>query len=75
MGHERLFLLTENGRKLAGKLRSSWEKEYPKHLSKLDDIVARYGSLPLNQIIRYVYHRFPKMAEKSIHPEAQRITQ
>lgn len=75
MGHERLFLLTENGRKLAGKLRSSWEKEYPEHLSKLDDVVGKYGSLPLNQIIRYVYRRFPKMAEKSVHPEAQRLTQ
>jgi hypothetical protein len=70
-GHERLFALTGKGRAVAEKLRLAWEKDYPEYLLKIDGIVSRYGSLPLNQIIRYVYHRFPKMAEKSIHPEAQ----
>ncbi len=74
-GHERLFTLTDNGKALASKLRAIWEQEYPDALSKVDQIVSRYGSLPLNQIIRYVYRRFPKMAENSIHPEAQRVAQ
>jgi len=73
-GHERLFALTDKGRAVAEKLRLVWEKDYPEHLRKIDTIVSRYGSLPLNQIIRYVYRRFPKMAEKSIHPEAQGLT-
>lgn len=70
-GHERLFSLTDNGKAVAEKLRLIWEKEYPEYLRNIDVVVSRYGSLPLNQIIRYVYRRFPRMAEKSIHPEAQ----
>jgi|ERR1700728_1171560 len=72
-GHERLFTLTDNGKAVADKLRLAWETEHPEYLRKIDEIVSRYGSLPLNQIIRYVYRRFPKMAEKSIHPEAQNL--
>ena len=72
-GQERLFSLTKNGHALATKLRSEWTKDHPEHLRRLDEIVNRYGALPLNQIIRYVYRRFPKMAERSIHPEAQRL--
>ena len=72
-GQERLFSLTQNGRTLAGKLREEWEKDRPGELNHLDEVVQRYGALPLNQIIRYVYRRFPKMAENSIHPEAQRL--
>lgn len=75
LGHERRFSLTADGKALAQKLRAAWEKEYPDHIAKLDTIVQRYGSLPLNQIIRYVYRRFPAMAENSIHPEAQRLVQ
>jgi hypothetical protein len=74
-GHERLFSLTDNGSAVAGKLRSAWENEHPDYLRKIDEVVSRYGSLPLNQIIRYVYRRFPKMAEKSVHPEAQQLAQ
>jgi uncharacterized protein YwgA len=70
---ERLFILTDTGRTLARKLRAVWAEEYPSYLKKIDDVVRKYGDLPLNQIIRYVYRRFPKMAERSIHPEAARI--
>lgn len=70
---ERLFMLTEKGRKLAHKLRALWSDEYPAYLKKIDEVVARYADLPLNQIIRYVYRRFPRMAEESIHPEAARM--
>lgn len=71
---ERLFSLTPNGQVLASKLRNEWAKDHPDHLKRLDEIVQRYGALPLNQIIRYVYRRFPQMAERSIHPEAQRLS-
>jgi hypothetical protein len=70
---ERLFMLTDNGRTLAEKLRAVWAEEYPSYLKKIEDVVRKYGDLPLNQIIRYVYRRFPQMAERSIHPEAARL--
>jgi hypothetical protein len=72
-GQERLFSLTQNGRSLATKLRNEWTKDHPEHLHQIDEVVHRYGALPLNQIIRYVYRRYPEMAERSIHPEAQRL--
>ena len=72
-GHERLFSLTDNGRLLARKLRDEWKRDRPGELKQLDEVTQRYGTLPLNQIIRYVYRRFPDMAERSIHPEAQRL--
>jgi uncharacterized protein len=72
-GQERLFSLTGNGRLLAQRLREQWKEDRPDELRRLDETVQRYGTLPLNQIIRYVYRRFPKMAERSIHPEAQRL--
>jgi hypothetical protein len=70
-GFERLFFLTETGCIVAQKLRTIWAQEYPSYLREIDGIVGKYGNLPLNQIIRYVYRRFPKMAEKSVHREAE----
>jgi hypothetical protein len=72
-GQEKLFSLTQSGRALAIRLRDRWAVDHPEHLKHLDEIVNRYGALPLSQIIRYVYRRFPMMAERSIHPEAQRL--
>lgn len=74
-GFERLFSLTEKGSIVAQKLRTIWEQEYPNYLREIDSVVGKYGNLPLNQIIRYVYRRFPKMAEKSIHREAKSFAQ
>ena len=54
-------------------LRVPYLRIIPVGPQRIDGVVSRYGSLPLNQIIRYVYRRFPKMAEKSIHPEAQNL--
>lgn len=73
LGHERTFTLTEAGRKAAKALRESWKRERPDDLAIIDDVVARVGPLPLNQLIRYVYHRYPQMAANSIHPEARRV--
>jgi uncharacterized protein len=72
-GHERQFSLTPNGEKVANSLREQWSREHPKDLAALDNVVERFGSLPLNQLIRYVYKRYPDMAERSIHPEAERL--
>jgi hypothetical protein len=75
VGHERLFTLTDRGRIVAQKLRMEWSTAYPDYLKAIDAVVSRYASLPLNQLIRYVYKRFPAMAKKSQHPEAQRLAQ
>jgi len=72
-GHERQFALTSNGRKVAQSLREIWQREHPDDLAALETVVERFGSLPLNQLIRYVYKRYPEMAEQSIHPEAERL--
>ena len=68
---EKLFTLTENGHKVAQKLRQTIEKHRPKDVEELRAIIRRYGKLPLNQLIRYVYRQYPKMTVKSIHPEAK----
>ncbi len=70
---EKLFTLTENGHKVAQKLRETIEKRRPKDIDGLKSIVRRYGKLPLNQLIRYVYRQYPEMTVKSIHPEAKRL--
>ena len=70
---EKLFTLTENGHKVAQKLSETIEKRRPKDIDGLKSIVRRYGKLPLNQLIRYVYRQYPEMTVKSIHPEAKRL--
>lgn len=71
--YEKTFCLTEKGKIVADKLHAIWQQMYPTELSNIEANVQRYSSLPLSQLIRYVYHRFPRMAEKSIHPEALNI--
>lgn len=68
--HEKVFTLTPEGKKVAEKLREIWQLERPADLARVDDVLRRFGMLPLNQLIRYVYRRFPEMAAKSVHPEA-----
>lgn len=73
-GHERTFALTEPGRRAAQALRDAWTRQRPHDLATIDDVVARIGPLPLSQIIRYVYTRYPDMTGKSVHPEAKRVS-
>ncbi len=69
---EKLFSLTDNGRTVARKLREAIAARRESDIAELDGIVLRYGNWPLNQLIRYVYRKYPEMTVKSIHPEAQR---
>lgn len=71
---EKIYSLTDDGKTIAEKLRGIWQQELPSDLAKIDDVVQRFASLSLNQIIRYVYRRFPDMAANSIHPEAERLS-
>ena len=70
---ERLFLLTDAGTTVAQKVRGAIMARRPQDIQQLNSIVIRYGTLPLNQLIRYVYRRYPAMTVKSIHPEARRL--
>jgi hypothetical protein len=67
---ERIFALTDDGRKVANKLRDMVGGE---DAAAVDGIVQRYGLLPLSQLIRYVYHQYKDMTVNSIHPEAARV--
>lgn len=70
---EKLFQLTENGKIVAGKIRDAITRRSPDDIEAIKRIICRYGHLPLNQLIRYVYHKYPDTTDKSIHPEARRV--
>ena len=70
---EKLVCLTQKGREVAQKLRQAIQERRPRDVEELEGIIRRYGKLPLNHLIRYVYRKYPKMTEKSIHPEARRV--
>lgn len=71
---EKMFSLTKNGREVARKLRQVIASRYPKSTEQIDSLILRHGNLPLNQLIRYVYRRYPETTTKSIHPEAGRMS-
>lgn len=61
-GLERRFSLTQDGRDVAGLL----AREHPKAATLLGAIKEKYGTLPLRQLIRYVYTKYPSYAEASV---------
>ncbi|KKL07597.1 hypothetical protein LCGC14_2584430 [marine sediment metagenome] len=67
---ERQFLLTDDGRTVATKIRNAVIHRRPVDVKGLDLVIKKYGHLSLNHLIRYVYRRYPAMTVKSIHPEA-----
>lgn len=68
---EKQFALTDNGRKVARIMRDAVQRRRPSDVEQLDSIIRKYGTRPLNHLIRYVYRQYPDMTAKSIHPEAQ----
>lgn len=70
---EKLFKLTENGRKVAKIMRQSVARKKASDIEELDGIVRNYGSRTLNHLIRYVYRQYPALTTKSIHPEAAKL--
>lgn len=59
----RNFTLTERGRKYYGAL----IRDLPKGTeSTLAGFKARFGTLPLPQLIRYVYKKYPEYTDKSL---------
>lgn len=59
---ERRFVLTEDGRAVAGLLGA----EHPVVLQLLSRIKDRYADLSLNQLVHYVYTRYPEDTVKSV---------
>lgn len=60
---EKIFWLTDRGRRVAEKLRQSIPE------SDWAEIVAlkkRFERLPLTGLIQYVYHKYPETTEKSV---------
>lgn len=58
------FALTVRGRRYYEALRQEvLTEEKERELSQFKD---RFGSLPLRQLIRYVYNRYPELTEKSL---------
>jgi len=61
-GVERRFHLTEDGKTVARFLLA----QHQKVSDLLTGIKDRYAAMPLRQLIRYVYTRYPKYAEQSL---------
>lgn len=58
------FALTDRGRRYYEALRQEvLTEEKERELSQFKE---RFGSLPLRQLIRYVYNRYPELTEKSL---------
>ncbi len=70
---EKCFALTANGQKVARIMHDAVAKKKPADVLDIDKIIRKYGTLPLNHLIRYVYHQYPAMTSKSIHPEAAKV--
>ena len=58
----RVFELTEKGHKIAEKVT---ERLSPEEHQTLDRLKARFGRMPLPELIEYVYGRYPEYAVKS----------
>jgi uncharacterized protein YwgA len=59
---ERQLELTEDGRAVAKVLST---RVSPKGKDALKSIKDKYGTMPLRQLLRYVYDRYPRYAENS----------
>lgn len=59
---ERQLRLTDDGKAVAKVLSTRVSPDGKKALTEVKD---RYGSMPLRQLLRYVYSRHPEFAEKS----------
>jgi hypothetical protein len=59
---ERQLLLTDDGKAVAKVLST---RVSPAGKQALTEIKDRYGSMPLRQLLRYVYGRYPEFTERS----------
>jgi uncharacterized protein len=59
---ERQLILTDDGKAVAKVLSTRVSSAGKEALTQIKD---RYGSMPLRQLLRYVYSRYPEYAERS----------
>lgn len=57
------FRLTEKGKRYYRALAEEVSKE---HIQELTGLKEQFGLIPLRQLVRYVYRRYPNMTENSI---------
>lgn len=60
---ERQLQLTEDGKAVAQVLST---RVSPEGKNALTEVKDRFGAMPLRQLLRYVYSRYPEYAEKSV---------
>jgi hypothetical protein len=60
--------LTPVGQELAMRLR---QRLSPSKWTRLQRVVSEYAGLPLNELLAYVYQRYPSMAKSSVLPLAR----
>jgi hypothetical protein len=60
---ERVFSLTDRGKKVAEKLRKLISE---KDWQEIDGLKRRFESVPLTRLIQYVYHKYPETTGKSV---------
>jgi uncharacterized protein len=60
---ERVFSLTDRGKKVAEKLRSLISE---KDWQEIAGLKRRFESVPLTRLIQYVYHKYPETTGKSV---------
>jgi hypothetical protein len=63
-----LFRLTPKGSRMAHELQRRMPEERWRKLTRLKE---RYARMPLNELLTYVYQRYPSWAEKSVLPLAK----
>jgi len=62
---EAVYRLTPKGRQVAKALTASAEAADPAILAGVREVAAKYGRLPLEDLIRIVYRRYPHLTTKS----------
>ncbi|MCK6478611.1 MAG: hypothetical protein HUU06_01350 [Planctomycetaceae bacterium] len=62
---EYTFRLTAKGKRVAESLARSAEARDPAILAGVRDVSSKYGSLPLKDLVRLVYERYPALTTKS----------
>lgn len=61
-----IYELTDKGKRIATELEKAAEAKDPVIMEKIRELRDKYGSLPLRDLLRYIYTEYPEYAEKSI---------
>jgi hypothetical protein len=60
------YSLTERGQAIAGKIYDSASQSTKQ---AVEEVKLKFGSLPLTELLRYIYRRFPEMATRTIRED------